>query len=83
MQELVIAGGRPRSKFSVGLESLTPSERRVAEHAADGLTNREIAETLFVTRKTVELHLGHAYGKLGIRSRAQLPEALGAARSTA
>jgi DNA-binding CsgD family transcriptional regulator len=76
LEELVIAGGRPRSRYSSGLESLTPSERRVAEHAAAGLSNREIAETLFVTRKTVELHLGHAYGKLGIRSRAQLSSVL-------
>jgi DNA-binding CsgD family transcriptional regulator len=40
------------------------------------MTNREIAETLFVTLKTVEVHLGHAYGKLDIRGRAQLPAAL-------
>ncbi len=75
-EELIIAGGRPRSRFSTGVESLTPSERRVADHAAAGLSNREIAETLFVTRKTVELHLGNVYGKLGIRSRTQLPDAL-------
>lgn len=61
-----------------GPSSLTPSERRVAELAAQGLSNREIAETLWVTRKTVELHLGNAYGKLDIRSRSQLPEALAA-----
>jgi DNA-binding CsgD family transcriptional regulator len=60
-----------------GPASLTPSERRVAELAAKGLSNREIAETLWVTRKTVEVHLGSAYGKLGIKSRAQLPDALG------
>lgn len=79
LEELVVAGGKPRSRYSSGVEALTPSERRVAEHAAAGLSNREIAETLFVTRKTVELHLGRAYGKLGIRSRVQLPEALGIA----
>lgn len=76
LDELVVAGGRPRSPYSSGVEALTPSELRVAKQAASGLTNREIAEALFVTRKTVELHLGNAYGKLGIRSRAQLPEAL-------
>jgi DNA-binding CsgD family transcriptional regulator len=76
-EELIFAGGRPRSRFSTGVEALTPSERRVADHAAAGLSNREIAETLFVTRKTVELHLGNAYGKLRIRSRTQLPAALG------
>ncbi len=74
--ELVVAGGRPQRIALRGIDALTPAERRVAEHAARGLTNREIAETLFVTRKTVELHLGHAYGKLGIRSRAQLAGAL-------
>jgi DNA-binding CsgD family transcriptional regulator len=75
--ELEAAGGRPRRERLSGAEALTPSERRVAELAADGLSNREIAEALWVTRKTVEHHLGHAYGKLGIRSRAGLPDALG------
>jgi DNA-binding CsgD family transcriptional regulator len=76
-EELRQAGARPRRAAMSGPESLTPSERRVAELAARGLTNREIAETLWVSRKTVEVHLGHAYGKLGIRSRAELPAALG------
>lgn len=75
--ELEAAGGRPRRERLSAAEALTPSERRVAELAADGLSNREIAEALWVTRKTVEHHLGHAYGKLGIRSRAGLPDALG------
>ena len=52
---------------------LTPAEQRVAELAADGLSNKEIARTLFVTVNTVEVHLTHAYAKLGVRSRAQLP----------
>ena len=51
---------------------LTPAEQRVAELAADGLSNKEIARTLFVTVNTVEVHLSHAYAKLGVRSRAQL-----------
>ena len=51
---------------------LTPAEQRVAELAADGLSNKEIARTLFVTVNTVEVHLTHAYAKLGVRSRAQL-----------
>jgi DNA-binding CsgD family transcriptional regulator len=55
---------------------LTPSEQRVAELAAEGLANREIAQTLFVTVRTVEEHLSHAYAKLGIRSRAQLASRL-------
>jgi DNA-binding CsgD family transcriptional regulator len=60
-----------------GVNALTPAERRVAEMAANGeLTNRAIAQSLFVTEKTVELHLRSAYRKLGIRSRFQLAEAL-------
>jgi len=59
-----------------GLESLTASERRVAELAAEGMTNREIAQTLVVTVKTVETQLGHAYAKLGIRSRTELARRL-------
>jgi DNA-binding CsgD family transcriptional regulator len=75
--ELEAAGARPRRERLSGAEALTPSERRVAELAAEGLSNREIAEALWVTRKTVEHHLGHTYGKLGIKSRAGLAEALG------
>ena len=59
-----------------GVESLTASELRVAQRAAEGHSNREIAEDLFVTIKTVETHLANAYGKLGIRSRTQLANAL-------
>jgi DNA-binding NarL/FixJ family response regulator len=55
---------------------LTPSERRVAVMAAEGPTNREIAQALFVTPKTVEVHLSNVYRKLGISSRSQLPAAL-------
>jgi DNA-binding CsgD family transcriptional regulator len=54
---------------------LTPTEQRVAELAAQGLSNKEIAQALFVTVNTVEAHLSHAYAKLGIRSRAQLARA--------
>ena len=81
--ELEAAGARPRRERTSGAESLTPSERRVAELAAEGLSNREIAEALWVTRKTVEHHLGHTYGKLGIRSRTGLAAALGGAPATA
>jgi DNA-binding NarL/FixJ family response regulator len=52
--------------------TLTASERRVAELAAAGLTNREIAKAAFMSNKTVEAHLARAYRKLGIRSRAEL-----------
>jgi DNA-binding CsgD family transcriptional regulator len=76
MQELLAAGARPRRTALSGVESLTPSELRVAELAADGLTNREIAQALFVTEKTVETHLGRVYPKLDITSRAELPAKL-------
>ena len=56
---------------------LTPSERRVAECAAGGLSNKEIAAQLFISVYTVESHLRHAYAKLGIRSRAQLAGSVG------
>jgi DNA-binding CsgD family transcriptional regulator len=61
-----------------GVGALTPAERRVCELAAGDATNREIAQTLFVTEKTVELHLTSAYRKLRIRSRFQLAGALAA-----
>jgi len=56
--------------------SLTPSERRIAELAAAGRTNRQIAQELYVTLKTVEGHLAQAYAKLAIPGRGQLAEAL-------
>jgi DNA-binding CsgD family transcriptional regulator len=74
--ELLATGARPRRIALSGLESLTPSERRVAELAAGGPTNREIAQELFVTPKTVEVHLSSVYRKLGISSRSQLAGAL-------
>jgi DNA-binding CsgD family transcriptional regulator len=60
-----------------GAGALTAAERRVAERAAAGQTNRAIAEALFVTTKTVELHLRNAYRKLGVSSRGELAGALG------
>ena len=71
--ELEIAGAPPRR---LAFDELTASERRVAEHAAAGRTNREIAEELFVTPKTVENHLTRVYAKLGVGSRRQLADAL-------
>jgi DNA-binding CsgD family transcriptional regulator len=59
------------------VEALTASERRVAQMAATGMSNREIAQALFVTMKAVALHLTHVYGKLEIVGRAELPDALG------
>ena len=58
------------------MELLTASERRVAELAAEGRTNPEIAQALYVTRKTVETHLGHVYRKLDISGRGELSRAL-------
>lgn len=74
--ELYAAGGRPRPAALTGVGSLTTSEHRVAALAAGGAGNREIAQALFVTPKTVETHLSSAYRKLGIRSRHELPGAL-------
>jgi DNA-binding CsgD family transcriptional regulator len=66
------AGGRPRRAQMTGPEALTHAERQVVDLAAGGATNREIAETLVVTRKTIEWHLQKAFAKLGIRSRTEL-----------
>jgi DNA-binding CsgD family transcriptional regulator len=75
--ELVAAGARPRRTWLSGVESLTASELRVCRMAASGLSNRQVAEALFVTEKTVEGHLVNAYRKLDVSSRSQLPGALG------
>ena len=74
--ELLATGARPRRLVRTGIDSLTPSERRVAQMAADGQTNREIAQALFVTPKTIEMHLSKAYRKLDIQSRSQLARAM-------
>ena len=71
-EELRVAGARPRRVRLSGRESLTPSERRVALLAAEGLSNPLIAQRLFVTRRTVETHLTHAYSKLDIATRDEL-----------
>ena len=75
-EEIAATGARPRKVIQTGLDALTASERRVAQLAAEGMSNKEIAQTLFVTIKTVEVHLSHAYRKLEISSRAQLDKAL-------
>jgi DNA-binding NarL/FixJ family response regulator len=74
--ELYATGARPRTAAGAGVGSLTPSELRVATLAREGKMNREIAQALFVTPKTVEVHLSSAYRKLGIKSRAGLTQAL-------
>jgi DNA-binding CsgD family transcriptional regulator len=75
--ELARAGARPRRRALTGIASLTASERRVAGMAAAGQSNKEIAQALFVTLRTVEMHLSRTYAKLGISSRRELPHALG------
>jgi len=74
---LVGLGGRPRRAAVSGIASLTPAERRVAELAATERSNRDIAQELFVTEKTVENHLTAVYRKLEISSRAQVASAFG------
>ncbi|MGI5380861.1 AAA family ATPase [Streptomyces sp. CA-251387] len=76
LSELGAAGARPRRLTLTGPQALTPSERRVADLAATGLSNRDIAQQLYVTVKTVEVHLAKAYRKLGITSRQRLAAAL-------
>ncbi|MEA2479876.1 MAG: hypothetical protein QOJ07_1798, partial [Thermoleophilaceae bacterium] len=78
--ELDSIGSRPRRTVLSGIDSLTPTEHRVAGLAAGGASNPEIAQSLFVTVKTIETHLGRAYRKLGIGSRTDLEAALGAQR---
>ena len=73
LAELAAAGGRPRRRRLEGIASLTPSERRIAGMAARGATDKEIAQALFISRKTVEMHLSRTYRKLSIHSRTDLP----------
>jgi DNA-binding CsgD family transcriptional regulator len=74
--ELRATGAKPRRVLLTGLEALTASERRIAELAGEGHTNSEIAQTLFVTTRTVESHLTHVFQKLHINARTELPSAL-------
>jgi DNA-binding CsgD family transcriptional regulator/predicted negative regulator of RcsB-dependent stress response len=82
-EELLAAGGRPRRRALVGVNALTPSEDRIARLAADGMTNRDIATHLFVTVKTVEMHLGRSFEKLGVTSRRELSRVLPPGQSSA
>lgn len=75
-EELLASGARPRRRDLSGPDSLTPSERRVAALAAGVMTNREIAQELFVTVKAVQWHLRNIYRKLDIASREGLGTAL-------
>lgn len=74
--ELEATGSRQRRILRIGVDSLTASEHRIATLAADGASNRRIAQALFLSVRTVETHLGRAYSKLDISSREQLRDAL-------
>jgi DNA-binding NarL/FixJ family response regulator len=77
--ELGAAGVRPRRSARSGPEALTPAEHRVATLAAEGYSNRAIAERLYITKRTVETHLTHSFQKLDVATRAELPAILGIA----
>ena len=69
---LVTRARRARQRPTYGWDSLTPTERRVVSRAVEGLTNREIAEQLFVSRRTVATHMEHIFQKLGCANRVEL-----------
>ena len=75
-EELRATGARPRRHAVTGRDALTAGERRVAVLAAEGRSNREIAQELFITVATVETHLRRTYRKLGVEGRNSLPAAL-------
>jgi DNA-binding CsgD family transcriptional regulator len=72
--ELLATGARPRRLAMTGVDALTPRERSIASLAARGMSNREIAQELFVVPRTVEMHLSNAFTKLGLSSRTQLAD---------
>jgi DNA-binding CsgD family transcriptional regulator len=74
--ELIAAGAKPRRDAITGRDALTAAELRVARLATEGLTNREIAQALFITTRTAKLHLSRVYSKLEITRRDQLADAL-------
>jgi DNA-binding NarL/FixJ family response regulator len=78
--ELAASGARPRRAAVTGVDSLTSAEHLVATLAAQGHSNPEIAQRLYVTRRTVETHLTHVYAKLGVATRADLAASLKGAR---
>ncbi|MGW3045601.1 AAA family ATPase [Kitasatospora sp. NPDC001159] len=82
LAELRAVGDRPRGRSFHGVGALTATERRVANLAAEGMSNREIARHLFVGLRTVELHLTNVYGKLAIDGRAGLAHALSSSENS-
>jgi DNA-binding CsgD family transcriptional regulator len=81
--ELRASGGRAARQVGTGLAALTPSELRVAGMAADGMSNPQIGQALFVSRNTIETHLRHVFQKLGVRSRDDLRRHLETADASA
>ncbi len=81
--ELLSSGARPRRFEATGMAALTPRERRVSQLAAEGLTNKRIAEVMFLSEKTIELHLRNTYEKLSIAGRSALSSALAPADAEA
>jgi DNA-binding CsgD family transcriptional regulator len=75
--EVPVPRRRRRARAAIGWESLTDAERRVADLAAEGLTNPQIGERLFISRRTVQTHLAHVFDKLGIASRVELAAEVG------
>jgi DNA-binding CsgD family transcriptional regulator len=71
-EELQASGARPRRPALSGVDALTPSERRIADLVTEGRSNRQIAESLFLTKNTVAWHLRHIYRKLGVSTRDEL-----------
>ena len=75
-RELRASGERVRSRVPEGWAQLSPQELQIAQLAAEGLSNREIGEQLYLSHRTVESHLYRLFPKLGVTSRAQLRDAL-------
>jgi DNA-binding NarL/FixJ family response regulator len=76
VEELLSSGAKPRRQRVSGPDALTSAEARVAHMAAEGMTNREIAQALFVSTKTVENQLNSVFRKLRVPSRSQLGRVL-------
>ena len=80
LRELGVRRGRrgPRQRPQWGWGSLTPTEGTVADLVSEGLTNPQIAERLYISRRTVQTHVSHIFTKLDMASRAQLAAAVAA-----
>jgi DNA-binding NarL/FixJ family response regulator len=74
--ELRASGEASRQREPGAIDRLTPQELQIAQMAAQGLSNREIADQLYLSHRTVGFHLYHVFPKLGITSRGQIHQAL-------